>query len=328
MGDCAIVDFHAHGFPPAYQAELVAAGLAGAHSTGRPGGGGGSFTIPPEDMAGRLALMEAAGVGRQMLSPTVAPYMADRAAGVRAARCINESLSGWAAAHPGRLSFYVSLPLPHVDAALDELERGLALPGAAGVVLGCSCIDRSIAHPDFDLLYDELGRRGALVFLHPCQTGLGAPLINDWGLTVCAGASIEDSIAALHLVARRIPERHPAIRFIVPHLGGMLPLQLARLDNQMPRAADAPPPSSALRRFWYDTVGHGSAPALRAAVEAFGADRLVPGSDYPVLLRFEDYAQSFAHICDAGLPGDAVERILFRNATALLQPSRSRTSAA
>jgi aminocarboxymuconate-semialdehyde decarboxylase len=328
MSEAGIVDFHAHAFPPAYQAELVAAGLASTRSTGRPGGGGGAFTIPPEDIAGRLALMEAAGVGRQVLSPTIAPYMDDKVAGLRAARCINDSLSGWAAQHPDRLSFYVSLPLPYVDAALDELDRGLALPGAAGVVLGCSCIERSIAHPDFDPLYDELDRRGALVFLHPCQTGLCAPLINEWGLTVCAGASIEDSIAALHLVARRFPERHPAIRFIVPHLGGMLPLQLARLDNQMPRATDAPPPSGALRRFWYDTVGHGSAPALRAAVDAFGADRLVPGSDYPILLRFEDYAQSFAHIRDAGLSDQTVERILFRNAAALIQPSKSRTSAA
>jgi hypothetical protein len=40
-------------------------------------------------------------------------------------------------------------------------------------------------------------------------------------------------------------------------------------------------PSVAARRMWYDTVGHGHAPALRCAVESFGADRLLLGTDFP-----------------------------------------------
>jgi hypothetical protein len=32
---------------------------------------------------------------------------------------------------------------------------------------------------------------------------------------------------------------------------------------------------------WYDSVGHGHVPALRCAIESFGADRLVLGTDFP-----------------------------------------------
>ena len=55
------------------------------------------------------------------------------------------------------------------------------------------------------------------------------------------------------------------------------------------------------RRFYHDTVCHGSRPALTFACGALGTDTLLPGSDYPVLFR--PYAESFSFIRDAGIPG-------------------------
>jgi 6-methylsalicylate decarboxylase len=75
----------------------------------------------------------------------------------------------------------------------------------------------------------------------------------------------------------------------------------------------------AARRFYYDTVGWGSKPALLAAYHAFGDTRLLPGSDWPFLLEWESYAQSFAHVREAGLPVESVERILYRNVPGLLR---------
>jgi len=58
---------------------------------------------------------------------------------------------------------------------------------------------------------------------------------------------------------------------------------LNRTDHQVPRdASDTPElPSAAVRRMWFDTVGHNHTPALQAAVETFGSDRLVLGTDFP-----------------------------------------------
>jgi 6-methylsalicylate decarboxylase len=94
---------------------------------------------------------------------------------------------------------------------------------------------------------------------------------------------------------------------------------LNRLDNQVPAVHQnlSEKPSITARRFWYDTVGHGSHAALRCACEAFGPEHLVPGSDYPVLLPFESYAKTFSYIRETGLPDDVVEQILHRSATAL-----------
>ena len=76
-------------------------------------------------------------------------------------------------------------------------------------------------------------------------------------------------------------------------------------------------PSVTARRFWYDTVSHGSYAALRCACEAFGPEHLVTGSDYPVLLAFEAYAKTFSYIGEAGLHETAVEQILHRTARTL-----------
>jgi 6-methylsalicylate decarboxylase len=86
------------------------------------------------------------------------------------------------------------------------------------------------------------------------------------------------------------------------------------------RERDLPePPSITARRFYYDTVAHGSHAALLCAWKAFGADHLLPGSDFPVLLSFESYTRTFAWIREAGLPDADVDQILERTAPTILK---------
>jgi predicted TIM-barrel fold metal-dependent hydrolase len=131
-------------------------------------------------------------------------------------------------------------------------------------------------------------------------------------------------VIVLHLIAKRIPSKYPNVTFIVPHLGGPIPMLLQRLDNQFSMASrNLPePPSVTARRFYYDTVGHGSHAALLCAWKAFGADHIVPGSDFPVLLSYETYARTFAWIREAGLPAADVDQILERTAPFVLRLGR------
>lgn len=68
---------------------------------------------------------------------------------------------------------------------------------------------------------------------------------------------------------------------------------------------------------WYDTVAHSSQAALRAAVQAVGADRLVLGSDFPYQ-GGEHYLDTVAYIERAGLDAADTQGILTGNAEALL----------
>src|SRR6266478_8591903 len=308
-----IVDIHAHYFPKEYNDTLLRIGgrslpEAARAITARP-----LRHDEPSGIATRLEQMDDAGVGMQVLSPAASPPYAEKEVdAVAAARLINDSYAELAARHPGRFNAVVSLPLPHIDASLREMERGLDQLGMLGVSMTCSCFDRSTAEAEFEPLYQEMNRRGALLNYHPIQNGICSPMINDYGFTVSVGASLEDAAIVLHLIARRVPERFPNIKYVVPHLGGIIPMLLQRLDNQAPQKHPNLPerPSATARRFYYDIVGHGSQAALLCAWKAFGADHLVAGSDYPVLLAFESYRQNFHYLHESILPAEDVEKIL------------------
>ena len=282
-----------------------------------------------EHLETRMRLMDDAGVRMQVLSPGTAHYFANKADACEAARIINDTFASIIERFPQNLAAYISLPLPHVDAALRELERAAQLPGMVGVTLHCSILDKSVADPEFQPLYEELDRRGAILFLHPCRNGVCSRLINDYQLAESVGTSIEDTLAVVHMIVRRIPQRYPNIRVIVPHLGGMLAMLLERLDNQLPKVHSdlVEKPSATARRFWYDIVSHGSANALRCACTAFGAQRLLPGSDFPFLLFHEEYSRAFNYVEDAEMQPVDVNQILHVNAPGLFQQSQWRVLA-
>jgi predicted TIM-barrel fold metal-dependent hydrolase len=316
-----IVDIHAHYFPKSYNDILMRIGgrslpEAARALTARPMREDSGSGIPT-----RLEQMDDAGVQLQVLSPAASPPYAEKEAdAVEAARLINDSYAELAQKYPGKFAAVVSLPLPHIDASLREMERGLDRLGMLGVSMTCSCFDRSTAETEFEPLYEEMNRRGTVLNYHPIQNGICSPMINDYKFTVSVGASLEDAAIVLHLIARRVPERYPNIKYVVPHLGGIIPMQLQRLDNQAPRQhPDLPePPSVTARRFYYDIVGHGSHAAVLCAWKAFGADHLVAGSDYPVLLAFETYRQNFHYILESGIPAEDADRILHHNAQIVL----------
>ena len=213
------------------------------------------------------------GSRRQILSTHRPPYLPDEAECVRAMHLLNDGYAELAHRYPERIASYVMLPLPHIDASLREMERGLDELGCVGVNMNISCLGRSIAEPDFEPLYAEMNRRGAILFVHPSVTGVCSPVINDWGFRAAIGNSVEDAMFVAHMIARQIPHRYPNIRFIVPHLGGPIPMLLNRLDKQGVRDLGglAELPSVTARRFWYDTVCYGSKAAFTCACEAFGA---------------------------------------------------------
>ena len=316
-----IVDIHAHYFPRAYMDMLIRIGGRSLPEAARPITARPIREDDPSDIPTRLERMDDAGVQLQVLSPAASPPYAEKEAdAVAAARFINDTYAELAAKHPGRLAAVVSLPLPHIDASLREMERGLDQLGMLGVSMTCSCFDRSTAEAEFEPLYAEMNRRRTVLNYHPIQNGICSLFLNDYGFTVSVGASLEDTMIALHLIARRVHERFPNIKYVVPHLGGMLSMQLQRLDNQGPRNhPNLPEPFSVTaRRFYYDTVGHGSPAALVCAWKAFGADQIVAGSDYPVLMAWETYKQTFHYVRECGLPEADVDKILNHNAQIVL----------
>jgi predicted TIM-barrel fold metal-dependent hydrolase len=319
-----IVDVHAHCTPNTYTALLERIG--GRQPAGEPypvfdGGPPPPRSDAPDDIDARLKLMDEAGVQMQVLSQPAGPYFDDVDQATEGARLINDGYAALVRRYPDRFAAYAVLPLPHVEASVQELRRAHDELGLCGAIVACSIQrTRSPAEEEFEPVYAELDRQGSALYFHPSGNGLCSAFLNDYGLTYAAGAPMEDTTVVTHLMARAIPTRYPNIKIIVAHYGGAMPMLLDRLDHEAPPRVKglAEPPSVTARRLYYDTVGHGSPIAFAAAEQAFGADHLLAGSDYPVTLFFERYAANFDCIRESGLAPEAIDQVLYANAVRLL----------
>jgi predicted TIM-barrel fold metal-dependent hydrolase len=308
------IDVHAHYWTEDYIDLLVDLGQAGAVAVRGLGAGGGG------ELEARLALMDRAGVDMQVLSacPQL-PYGEDGQKAVTAGRFVNDQYADLVQRHPDRFRAFAVLPMPHLQESLGEMGRALDELGMAGVAMNTTVLGRALVEPEYEPIFAELNRRNAVLYLHPAGNGACSPLIASYHLTWMVGAPVEDTISIMHLITHGIPTRYPDIKIINSHLGGALPMLLQRVDDQYRwEAPDTPElPSVVARRMWYDTVGHGHVPALRCAIDSFGADRLLLGTDFPyengdIFVRAVDY------IRDPQIDTAAARAILDQNASTLL----------
>src|SRR5207244_1038011 len=136
--DHAAQGIRANDFPKPYNAALLRIGGRSLPEAARSLTARTIRNDDPSGLPARLQQMDDAGVQMQILSPAASPPYAEKEAdAVATARLINDAYTELARRHPGRFNAVVSLPLPHIDASLREMERGLAQLGMRGVSLTC-----------------------------------------------------------------------------------------------------------------------------------------------------------------------------------------------
>jgi predicted TIM-barrel fold metal-dependent hydrolase len=315
------IDVHAHYWTDDYLDMMAALGRTDTGTQRGTGAGGGA------ELNARLRLMDRAGVDMQVLSAAPQlPYGSDPGQAMAAARFVNDQYAELVSRHRDRFRAFAATPMPHVQESIGEMGRALDELGMAGVVMNTTVLDQALADPRFEPVFAELNRRKAVLYLHPAGNSACTPLIKDYSLTWMVGAPVEDTISTMQLITRGIPSRYPDIKVINSHLGGALPMLLQRADNQYGwEYPDTPElPSVAARRMWYDTVGHGHVPALRCAIESFGADRLVLGTDFPYETG-DTFVRAVDYISASGIPADQADAILEHNAMGLLGIGSART---
>jgi 6-methylsalicylate decarboxylase len=307
------IDVHAHYWTGEYLDMLVGIGTADTATQRDIGAGAGA------ELDARLRLMDGAGVDLQVLSAAPQlPYGGDAANASAAARYVNNEYAALVARYPDRFRAFAATPMPHIDQTIAEIGRAVDELGMVGVTMNTSILDRAITEPDFEPIFAELDRREAVLYLHPAGNGACSPLVTRHHLTWMVGAPFEDTIAAMQLITAGYLQRYPSIKIICSHLGGALPLLTRRADDHLVwEAQDTPElPSLAVRRMWYDTVSHCHAPALRCAIDTFGADRILLGTDFP----YEDgdtFVRAIDYVADAASNADQQRAILETNAMEL-----------
>lgn len=186
--------------------------------------------------------------------------------------------------YPGRFFGLAVLPFSSLKESLTEYERAVHTLGLRGVLLFSHLSTMQVDDPSLEVVYETASRDGVPLVLHP-TVPQWADSIRDYAMIPMMGFMVDHSFAMLRLILSGVLERHPALKILQPHCGGILPYLLPRIDEQTEvkrRGRDhiVKAPSEYYRTVYLDIVSP-CARTARFAFETMGADHMVFGSDHP-----------------------------------------------
>lgn len=256
------------------------------------------FPLPKYDVAQHLKWMDEAGIETSVLT-----LAAPQPTSAEVVRKTNEAAACIKKEHPGRFLFCAALPLPDVNAAIEEAKYALDVLNADGIKLATNVQGQYLGAPELDALFAFLNERKAVVILHPHRPEpVNKQVMQQTPLAMQEYLS-ETTRAVTNMISRNVLARYPQVKVVVPHCGAYLPLALPRMKsltsvmqaNKMVGEIDW---EANLRALYYDLAGAHSPETIRMMLTITTPDHLLYGSDYPYvapqvltqsLQRMKDY---------------------------------------
>src|SRR5580704_4456393 len=269
------IDVHFHYLSPEYREKMIEA--IGSFPDG--------FPAPQWSVESTLAMMDRLGIATGMLSVSSPGVHFGNDGRARAlARSVNEFAARTMSDHRGRFGGFASLPLPDVDGALEEIAYAFDTLKLNGVVMLTNFNGVYLGDNRLDPVFDELNRRGAVVFIHPTspicwqQSALGYP-------RPMIEFTFDSTRAVVNLIFSGTTARCPKLRIIVPHAGGTLPFLVRRIGmfgRGLAGGSGSTPVSTEehLRQLYYDLAGSPGSNALAPLLEMTERSHILYGSDY------------------------------------------------
>ncbi len=318
------IDVHCHNILPEFTEFLERHGAAMEET----------FPLPKWDVNFHLEFMENAGIGKAILSmPAPQPYYGDADECARIVRFYNEASARLKADYPGKFLFCASLPLPDVEAAIEEAVYALDTLGADGIKLATNSRGQYVGDEALDPLMEVLNKRKTVVILHPHK-----PSPVNEGIIATAPLAIyeypaETTRTVINMIARNVPARYPDIRFVVPHCGSFLPLAIPRMKAVLPamQAKGYMQPvdwEANLANLYYDLAGGAPPEVVKSLLTITTPDHLLYGSDYPyqpAAVLTENLLRMRSWIAEDEELAPYSEDILAGNATALFTDKTDRS---
>jgi predicted TIM-barrel fold metal-dependent hydrolase len=302
------IDVHHHMLPPFYMDLRRAVPNVGVMPTWSP--------------AKSLEDMEKNGVSTVMLSLAVSGVAFDAGeAGRSLARKSNDYGAQLVKDHPASFGLLAALPLPDPQGSLVELEYAFDTLHADGIALLSSYGDKWLGDASYVLVFEELNRRKAAIFVHP-----NAPNCCTNVLPHVPASTMEflfDTTRTIEsLLMNGTFSRFPNLRFIFSHGGGAMPMLANRMARTFPKEFAAQVPNGVLyelKRQYYDTASASNPTSLNALMSVVPSSQVLFGSDFPFLSAGEPASD----LIRSGLPVETVEAISRNNAVRLFERLKS-----
>ena len=291
------IDMHSHWRPPA----LIEALRDRAEPPHVVADGGGAEVLRSrhadmsmmeafDDLDRRLADMDGHGVSTAALSLFGMFQWIERLPveqSLPLTRLYNDSVGEICAAHPGRFVGFASLPLADLDVAVAEFDRAMGLPGMIGTQIpGNGFLDYAAAE-QYRPLLDAANRHRAVLFVHwgprPGDKWPRVPADTDNMMARLGTLDMQASLSAnmMTLSCTDILDDYPDASVMLHNLGGNIAFEVERLDHRsILDTPDQPMPSTRFDKpnVFVDCNSFGPR-AIEAGVAAFGAEKIVYGTD-------------------------------------------------
>lgn len=266
-----------------YTMKTVFGGLRAIHLDGAP------FMTPVPEMFDwelRIRNMDRVGIDVAVVSlscPNV--YWGGEKVSTQAAQIMNDAMARAHKTWPDRIQFFASLPWQYPEAALKELKRARKA-GAVGVMVLANISGKHLTDPLFAKIWKAIDAAGLPVLIHPsAPPGVKEMDMSQFQLTASIGFTTDTTLAVARMIYDGFFDRHQKLKIIASHGGGTLPYLIGRLDQCFEfipacRTKIVEKPSLVARRIYCDSVVF-TDEALQMAVNVFGSENVLYGSDYP-----------------------------------------------
>jgi len=215
---------------------------------------------------------------------------------VELSRIANDEMAELVAKHPHRFAAAVAnLPMNDVDAALREAERAIDELGFRGVEIFTDINGKPVDAPEFWPLYEKMELNDLPILLHPRRTNKTPDYpgeeFSKYLVYTNFGWPYASSVAMAR-IAFTVFERYPKLKVLTHHGGGMIPffhrraefswdLHQTRMGYENDGQTLSKKPVDYYKLFYCDTVLQGNTPALMCALDFFGEDQMLFGTDAP-----------------------------------------------
>jgi predicted TIM-barrel fold metal-dependent hydrolase len=269
------IDVHHHILPPDYVAEVGDDRIGPISVAGK---------TPDWSPAKSIEVMDRHGIGTAVTSISAPGFwFGDATATARLCRHANDYAAKLRRDHPKRFGVFAGLPLPDIDASLAEIRHALDELKADGIGLMTNYGSKYPGDPAFAPVFDELDRRGAVVYFHPttatcnqCQPEY-PPATLDF--------PFDTTRAITSLLYGGTLARCRNIKWIFSHAGGAVPFMAERIARlaARPQYKEKVPNGvlPELKRLYYDTALSANWLAFRSLLELVVPQQVLFGSDYP-----------------------------------------------
>lgn len=198
-------------------------------------------------------------------------------------------------------SVVAMIPMNNLDEAIKiirEVSQNLSL---IGIQVFTRALGKSIADPEFEEVFKTAAELKVPIWLHPVfdERKPDNNLTFSW--------EYELTQAMYQIVTADYFEKYPDLKIIVHHAGAMVPFFAGRIKYTLPKYYED------FKKFYVDTAILGNPKALELAMDFYGTDHLVFGTDAPFAVMPNGATKEITHAIDEMDISDAQRNAIYHN---------------